>query len=719
MKVAVIYNRDSQSVINLFGQPNREKIGLQLIKQICDSLKKGGHTPTSFEGDKDLVDRLEDFMPAVVKGERPGMVLNLSYGIQGQARYTHVPSILEMVGIPYVGSGPLAHSIALDKVVTKMILVQYGLPTPGFAVLENADFAAPDLEYPLIVKPKHEAVSFGIKVVNDEAELREAAQVIFDMFGQAVLCEQFIEGREVNVALLGNAPAQPLPPVELSFGDGPSVYRYEDKTGKSGRKVELVCPAPLDEETTTHVQDLARRAFSAIGCYDCARVDFRLDNDGNFHILEINSLPALGPRGSYVRAAKEAGLDFADLVNRLVEEASARYFGTPSPPEIGTKKAKDPETGIFNYLTQRRDRIEKRVREWTDRGSRTSDVIGLDSAERELDRVLVDTGLAPVADLTERGVAKTWATPAGLDGGTLLVGHLDVPLADSAPGQHFRREPEWLYGEGIATSRAPLVITEFALRALKSSRMLRTTKLGVMYYRDEGRDAVFSNDVLRRAMTRAKRVLVLRPAGPDGGLYMSRRGHRIFKLTVEGAPVAPGRASKRPEALVWTAERISAIAALSSRKQRVSASLLDMRTVSFANLLPHRVRATVVITYADLDVADTTEASIREILGKKGPQWQLERVSDRPPLHETKKSKQVFGSIEALAGRWEIPIESASSVWPSVAGLSPDAVPAVCGVGPVGRDLNTPQEAVQRISILQRALLLAQLLAESPSGKRE
>ena len=82
-----------------------------------NALKKGGHSVRAFEGDRDLIDKLQDFMPGVLKGERPGMAFNLSYGVQGQARYTHVPSILEMVGIPYVGSGPLAHSLALDKVV--------------------------------------------------------------------------------------------------------------------------------------------------------------------------------------------------------------------------------------------------------------------------------------------------------------------------------------------------------------------------------------------------------------------------------------------------------------------------------------------------------------------------------------------------------------------------------------------------------------------------
>ena len=124
MKIAVIYNRESRKVINLFGQPNREKYGLAAIRRITSSIKKGGHQVQAFEGDKDLIDNLEEFMPRTLVGERPGMAFNLGYGIQGQARYTHVPSILEMVGVPYVGSGPLAHSLALDKVVAKMLFVR-------------------------------------------------------------------------------------------------------------------------------------------------------------------------------------------------------------------------------------------------------------------------------------------------------------------------------------------------------------------------------------------------------------------------------------------------------------------------------------------------------------------------------------------------------------------------------------------------------------------
>jgi D-alanine-D-alanine ligase len=116
MKIAIVYNRESRAVINLFGLPNREKYGLGTIKAITNALKKGGHQVKSFEGDKNLIQNLEAFMPSVITGERPGLVFNLSYGIQGKARYTHVPGMLEMLGVPYVGSSPDTHALALDKV---------------------------------------------------------------------------------------------------------------------------------------------------------------------------------------------------------------------------------------------------------------------------------------------------------------------------------------------------------------------------------------------------------------------------------------------------------------------------------------------------------------------------------------------------------------------------------------------------------------------------
>ncbi len=710
MKVAVVYNRDSRNVINLFGTPNREKIGLAAIKRITDGLKAGGHQVTSLEADKDLIDRLEEFMPRVVKGERPGLVLNLSYGIQGQARYTHVPSILEMVGIPYVGSGPLAHSIALDKVVTKMILVQHGLPTPGFAVLESPEFEVPDLEYPLIVKPKNEAVSFGIKVCHDEAELREASQVIFDKFGQEVLVERFIEGREVNVGLLGNGPPQTLPPVELVFGsDGPTVYSYEDKTGRSGRKIELRCPAPLDEAMTERAQSIALKAFQAVGCADCARVDMRIDEQGELSILEINSLPSLGPRGSYVRAAEEIGLDFAGLVNRLVEVAAARYFGTPKPTVSASSD--DPQGALSAFVTSRRDRIERRLKHWVSLPSRTGDPVGLQLAGQDLGKTLVDLGLREVPEFSDGRSALMWESRAGFRDGTLMVSHLDVPLGETSPFQAFRREPEWLFGEGIGTSRAPLVSIEFALRALRHLRVLAKRKVGVLVVLDEGRDAQDSAPRVRDAMASAGRVLVLRPSGTGNQVITGRRGQRKFRLVVEGEPVWPGRAKRQP--LVWFAEKLREIDALTSKSARRSVSVSELRTEAFPMLLPHRLTGSLLVTYADPDRANEAEAAVRKILGKKGPKWTLAPISDRPPLARTKRGRELARELGAAASAWDIPLNEEDSSWPSVAGLAPESVPVACGLGPVSRDLYTPHEAVQRLSVIQRTLLLAQFLLQS------
>ncbi len=713
MKVAVVYNRESQSVINLFGIPNKEKIGRKTIDRVVTALRNGGHHVTAIEGDKDLIDRLEEFMPRVVKGERPGMVFNVSYGIQGQARYTHVPSILEMVGIPYVASGPLAHSLSLDKVVTKMILRQHGLPTPDFAVLSTPDMPLPGLRFPLIVKPKHESVSFGLKVVGDDDELREASGVIFREYGQPVLVERYIEGREVNVGLLGNNPPEAFPPVELIFPDGQRIYTHEDKTGRSGRTISRACPAAIGDELLGKARDLAIKAFQALGCSDCARVDMRLDKKGDLHILEINSLPSLGEHGSYLVGADRVGLDFAAVINRLVEVASARYFGTPEPPVIHAGEA-DPSAQVFAFITQRRDAVERRVKDWTALSSRSGDPVGLVEAGRRAGRMLEEMRLLPVEDLTDERVAVTWQTRAGLDGGTLFVAPLDIPSTETMTPQRFRREPEWLYGEGIA-SRASLVALEFALRSIRSLRRLGKQRIGILLYMDEGRDARYSEKVIRQAAARAARVLVLRPGHEDAAVTR-RRGLRIYRLRVEGKPRRPGRAAKKPEVLRWVWNRLEAVSALTDQTARVSVSAVRIDAEALPLQLPHRVTARLLVTYPDGEAADDLETRLREtVAATAGPAWELERLTDRPAFRPRRSSMALARKLEEAAQRWEIPFKTTSAVWPSVAGLVPEDTPCLCGVGPTARHVGTPQESVSRTSLIQRSLLLAQLVLDCSS----
>ena len=525
------------------------------------------------------------------------------------------------------------------------------------------------------------------------------------------MVEQFIDGREVNVGLIGN-PAQALPPVELTFGnEGPRIYTEEDKKGNSGRTIEKVCPAPLGEALTAKVKDVAVRAFESLGCFDCARVDFRIDADDNPYILEINSLPSLGEHGSFVEAAEAAGFDFTALVNELIKVASARYFATPAVTDVGWD-ASGAQDAMVRTLIQSRDRIERRVKELVAIPGRTDDLIGLRDIVRSVDRPFRELGLTRTRDLTDDRYCWTYETERGLDGGTLLVLQIDVPSNSGDLRTPFRRDPEWLYGDGVGVSRAPLAVAEFALKALKSHRRLKAQRLGVLLYGDEGLQAIHSEDKIRAAAGRAKNVLIIRPGTPNGQLVTERRGLRTYRLIVEGNPRRLGQQAKKPEPLRWTCQCLERMAALTNRKERVAVAVSQINAQGLPGRLPHVIRAEVLVSHSGETERDRIDGELRKILGKDGYRWDLESVADRPAFTRRSVSQTLLKRVEAVASRWEVPCESDSSLSPSVAGLIPERTAALCGFGPTVHDPYTPQESVQRISLMQTTLLLAGTLAE-------
>jgi D-alanine-D-alanine ligase len=183
------------------------------------------------------------------------------------------------------------------------------------------------LTFPLIVKPRGEAASFGLRIVHDDASLREAVQQILGEYKQTVLVEEYIEGREVNVSILGNQPPEAFPVLELELGKGENrIYTHDVKFARGRRKAaKKVCPADLPPETAAYTQKIAEQAYAALNVYDFARVDFRLDRYNQPQILEVNSMASLNPDSSFVYAASKAGYGYAQLVNRIVEVAYRRY----------------------------------------------------------------------------------------------------------------------------------------------------------------------------------------------------------------------------------------------------------------------------------------------------------------------------------------------------------------------------------------------------------
>jgi D-alanine-D-alanine ligase len=327
MKVAVVYNRDRKGPINVFGSQNREWYPEKTIQKVVNALESGNHDVELIPADRYLMSKLNKSLPKLSKRRPNGIVMNLSLGVQGKCRYTHVPAILEVAGIPYTGSSPMGHTLAQDKAITKQILKATNLPTPNYRIYTSSELDAPFLNFPVIVKPRGEAASFGLKIVHDSLSLKAAVTEIIEEYKQPALVEEFIAGREINVSILGNHPPQPLPVLELILEGGPTdIYTHDVKFNlKPGSKVKKVCPAELPPETAAYIQKLAVQTFEALNIYDYGRVDFRLDEYNQPHILEMNSMASINPHSSFVTSAREAGLTYGKLMNRIIEVAVQRY----------------------------------------------------------------------------------------------------------------------------------------------------------------------------------------------------------------------------------------------------------------------------------------------------------------------------------------------------------------------------------------------------------
>lgn len=714
MKVAVVYNyRRSGQVINLFGEEVQEKIGRRTIEQIVSALKTGGHQVKEIEADKNLAKKLEDYLPPALRGEIPGLVFNVSYGRQGEAAYTHVPAVLEMVGIPYIGSGPSAQSLCLDKVVTKVILQNDGLLTPEFHLLRAPDEDVPELTYPRVVKPIAEASSFGIEVVYDEAEMRAAAKVLFDRSDQPVLVEQFIDGPEVNVGLLGNNPPDAFPPVLIDGFD--KIYSHEDKVRASDRDITLDCPAFKGDDAPFNAaaQEVAKRAFIVLGCRDFARVDMRFDEaEGEFYILEVNSLASLGPNSSYPKGAEHFGLDFSQCINRMVEVAHARYDRTSSSggADDGTT---DRNTEIVQFVAKSRRSMLDQLSAWVGHQTRSDDPVGLKKGFDKLSRIFGDDlGMRKVGELSRAGDIATWQTEAGFADGVLLIGQLDVWFHQELPAQNYRRETLWLYGEGIGVSRAPLVMLEYALRALGSR--LQRIPLGVLYYADDRHAAHYSEEKIRRAAERAKEVLILQPGQPPNKIVTQRHGRREFQLRIETGQTWMGVAEAEPDALRLMCRTLDELAALSSQDKQTTLAALDIRTDRYPLRLPHRVTAQVAETYLTPTRSDAIERGMRNLLGDE-----LVHESTRPPFVERAAGKDLAEELKGLAVDLGInELQARPGVGPSVAGLVPSDKACVCGIGPVAENLHTVRERVKRATLVERTQLLAEFLSRRVPNKK-
>jgi D-alanine-D-alanine ligase len=271
----------------------------------------------------------------------PDIVFNIAEGFYGISREAQIPSMLDMLNIPYTGSDPLTLATCLDKSRTKEILSYYKLPTAKFLLVDNLNkLNNNDLKFPLIVKPISEGSSKGIfssSFVKDNNELRKETERILFEYNQPALVEEFLPGKEFTAAVIGNGEdAEVLPIVEISYKDFPEdfipIYSYEAKWILDSKENPLdifSCPAKININLERKIKKLVLQTYNILRCKDWSRIDIRLDSDGEPNIIEVNPLPGILPdpndNSCFPKAARTAGLSYNDMINKVLYAGAKRY----------------------------------------------------------------------------------------------------------------------------------------------------------------------------------------------------------------------------------------------------------------------------------------------------------------------------------------------------------------------------------------------------------
>jgi len=309
------------------GRSLERQVSLRSAANVEDALARLGHEVVGIDVGGDLIWRLRD--------ERPDVAFVALHGRDGEDGT--VQELLEILEIPYTGSGVLACSRAIDKVMTKHLLQAEDVPTPDFFAFTRTAFrelgaadTLPAIEerlgFPIVVKPSRQGSALGIKFAASATDVPGALVSAFS-YDERVLLERHVEGRDLAVSVLeGPDGPQALPIVEAVPADG-DPYDYESRYDIG--RTKFLCPAELDGDLTARAQSIALATYELLGCYGFARVDLMLSADGELSVLEANSIPGLTDTSLLPQAAEAAGMPFDQLVERIVDLAFSRR-GSPA-----------------------------------------------------------------------------------------------------------------------------------------------------------------------------------------------------------------------------------------------------------------------------------------------------------------------------------------------------------------------------------------------------
>ncbi|MEW6651844.1 MAG: ATP-grasp domain-containing protein [Bacteroidota bacterium] len=347
MKVAVVYN---ETLPEIYYKPPGTNKGVDFTPRfnldspnpisecelIAKSIQRIGYESYTLN----IKDSLNTFIKDYNKN-KPDVVFNLVEIFNDQPRLEmHFTGLMELMGIAYTGAPPMALGTCQNKTLTKRILGTLGVRTPHYKILKDMKVSFRlGLHYPLIVKPAWEDASVGIddnSIVYDSKALKNRVEYVLHSFNQPALVEEFIVGRELNVAVFGDKELHVLPISEIDFSAMPNylhpIVSFQakwDPLHEAYHKTVPICPAPLTKKIRTEAENMALLCFRAVGVRDYARIDMRLSkNDNKLYVLEVNPNPDLQEGAGFMRSAKYAGYSYRKMLKMIIDLAYQRKPGT-------------------------------------------------------------------------------------------------------------------------------------------------------------------------------------------------------------------------------------------------------------------------------------------------------------------------------------------------------------------------------------------------------
>jgi D-alanine-D-alanine ligase len=328
--VAFCYNVQPKGYDPEFdGEQYAEFDSRETVETIYNSLLDLGYLVTPIEFRNGFIEQLRQL--------KPDLVFNIVEGFRGSDREAQAPAMYEYLGLRYTGSKPMGHALALDKTMAKRVMEHFGVRTAPFCVFDDfiESFHQPHMKFPMIVKPSCEGSSVGIDnnaKVSNKKDLIKRVNYVIETYKQPALVEQFIEGREFNQAIIGNKNPILFPIVEIDYSYLPEgIHKfssYEVKTALDDPD-STICPANITEEETTRISEATLGAYRALGILDYARMDLRMDSDGNVYILEVNSIPGIAPgekeNNSMPKAVQVYGWTYTQMIGAIIDAALERY----------------------------------------------------------------------------------------------------------------------------------------------------------------------------------------------------------------------------------------------------------------------------------------------------------------------------------------------------------------------------------------------------------